>query len=168
MVELNRSLIIWSSCCVEQNINGKFSSLCYGIDRGAYNTRSPIDGRRLMSNDALLLLFTLFRLLLLLPSDKTVVFSFSDSQSESVFSFWSKSSFVSCRWMCGMPRTRLWAGAASGTMRFKNEDAQPHGKILCGFKIKTKQSIRFRHMTDKSSCDFVGCTHHLTQSISWR
>lgn len=34
----------------------------------AYNTRSPVDGERLISNEADLLLSILFRLLLLLPS----------------------------------------------------------------------------------------------------
>lgn len=122
-----------------------------------YSTRSPIDGRRLMSNDALLLLFKLFRLLLLLPSDKMVLVSF-DSQF-CPFSFCSKSSFVSWRWMCGIPFSRPWAGAASWTIRRKNWDAHSHGNILF-FRNQTIQLNNMRLYLTMFS------THHLTQSIN--
>lgn len=84
-----------------------------------YKTRSPVDGERLISIDALLLLFTLFKLLLLLPSAICV-----PDASNLV------SCFVSWRWTCGMPFTRPCCGAASGTMRRKKPLAQPHGNTL--------------------------------------
>lgn len=44
-----------------------------------YRTRSPIDGKRLISNDALLLLLILFKLLLLLPDNIVDPLSSPDS-----------------------------------------------------------------------------------------
>lgn len=116
-----------------------FCFLGYSSDRCTYSTRSPIDGRRLMSNEALLLLFKLFKLLLLLPSER-IVFSLSLSESWlSSFWFSSKSSLVNWRWIAGIPFSKAWAGAASGTIRRKNPEAQPHGKILfCDNEMKKK------------------------------
>lgn len=93
-----------------------------------YNTRSPVDGERLISIDADLLLLMLFRLLLLLPSMRMV----SDG---------SGFVFVSGRWTCGIPFKRPCCGAASGTMRRKKPLAQPHGNILPHRRIVDEKQI---------------------------
>lgn len=87
-----------------------------------YKTRSPIDGRRLMSSEAPLLLLLLMMLLLLVPFATLVVAVSSAVDNGSCWDNW--------RWMCGIPLMRPCCGAASGTMRRKKPAAQPHGKTL--------------------------------------
>lgn len=82
------------------------------------STRSPIDGNRLISNDAALLVP-----LLLLVLSLSVVVLISDSDSADLID-------ASSLAICGIPLYSPCCGAASGTIRLNNSLAQPHGKIL--------------------------------------